>query len=135
SSIYFPAHDKEIWLVHAELNYLLAWIEKKLKAQGVQLVPAASTIRGMAQQDRTVDPYKTGLPGRPSIAHKIMAEFKCRGGAGETLTSICAEAGTLREWALTHHPDAPTPTRRSIENLIRTQYYFVIKEKGSNRIK
>jgi hypothetical protein len=114
--------------IHVELNHLEAWLEKR-KAPVVQ--PAG---READSATETPDPYQTGLPGRPTIAHLIDAEFQRRVRARETLTSISAEANALREWALTHHPAAPTPKPRSIENQIRSQYSR-IKGQAADRTK
>ncbi len=65
------------------------------------------------------DPYRSGLPGRPTIRHLIEAELRRRFKAGECETTLKAEAEALREWAISTHPDAPAPTATTIENQIR----------------
>jgi hypothetical protein len=71
----------------------------------------------------TIDPYRTGLPGRPSmIKHHIEQEFRRRCEAGEVCPSLAEEARTLRGWAATEHPSAPTPTEKTIKNNLRNLY-------------
>ena len=78
----------------------------------------ASAVKSNTQADS----YRTGAPGRPTIAHLISDEFNRRLEAGEILSSIAKEAGALRDWARAQHPNAPTPEARTIENQIRSAY-------------
>jgi hypothetical protein len=68
------------------------------------------------------DPYHTGLPGRPTIAHLIVAELRRRIAAGECEATANAEAKALQKWASSAHPNARTPTEKTIENRIRSPY-------------
>ncbi len=72
----------------------------------------------------TVDPYRTGGQGRPTMKHLIIAEFKRRLEAGEVLPSLAAEARALDEWAQRTHlsPPAPRVSVRTIENIIRDKH-------------
>jgi len=72
-----------------------------------------------ADPSAIVDPYKTGLPGRRTIAHLIKNEFDRRRKEGETEVKLKDEAAALHHWAATTHPTAPTPTVTTIENQIR----------------
>jgi len=69
-----------------------------------------------------VDPYRSGLPGRPTIGHLIAAEFTRRADAGEVETLLSLEAVVLHEWAKRTHPSAKAPTAHTIENQIRTAF-------------
>lgn len=64
------------------------------------------------------DPYRTGLPGRPTIRHLILDELRRRNAAGECEPTVKAEAQVLQEWASSAHPNAPPPATGTIENLI-----------------
>ncbi len=66
--------------------------------------------------------YSTGLPGRPTIRHLIEQEFERRVTDKVFETTLRREAEVLLKWVETTHPQAPTPTAKSIENLIRSQY-------------
>jgi hypothetical protein len=80
---------------------------------------AASAADATLEETESPDPYKTGLPGRPSIAHLIEREFERRVEAGIALRVLAREAGELRAWAIEQHPDAPPPTEKTIANQIR----------------
>jgi hypothetical protein len=73
------------------------------------------------------DPYRTGLPGRPTIGHLIEAKLRRRIAAGEFNPTIKAEAEALREWAISTHPNAPAPTPKAIQNLIRDLYNALVR--------
>ncbi len=73
--------------------------------------------------------YRTGLPGKPSIKHLIVQEFRCRGESGDYELTLKAEAQALHEWAKDKHPKAPTPTPKTIENHIRDDYHRLIRNK------
>ena len=69
-----------------------------------------------------LDPYRTGLPGRPTIKHKILEEFRKRVEMKTFDLKLTSEAEELRKWAEKEHPDAPRPTLGTIENLIRDEH-------------
>lgn len=80
--------------------------------------------------DKTVlsEPNRTGMPGRPSIAQLILAEFCRRAEAGLVLPGLAAEARQLHTWATESHLKAPTPTPRTIENHIRDAHRRAFKK-------
>jgi hypothetical protein len=80
--------------------------------------PAADTEAAQP----TIEQYKTGLPGRPTIAHLIVEEFRGRVKSGQCKNTLAAEARALRDWAAAEHGLAPTPSPRAIENQIRGEY-------------
>ena len=86
----------------------------------------ASVISGELAASDTAnvspDPYHTGLPGRPTIKHFILAEFQRRAEAGGVERTLAAEAKALQKWATREHQNAPTPTPNTIENHIREKY-------------
>jgi len=61
----------------------------------------------------------TGAPGRPSAMHFIRAEHQRRLDKGEAHESLADEARYLAHWLAQHHPEAPRPTAKTIENAIR----------------
>ncbi len=71
------------------------------------------------------DPYRTGAPGRPSIMHLILDEFRRRANGNDTelKPTLAAEARSLRDWAAEKHPKAPKTSARTIENKIREAYH------------
>jgi hypothetical protein len=84
------------------------------------------SIPGVAPEVKA-DPYRTGLPGRPSIAHLILAELRRRFAAGEFNPTISAEAQALRQWTISNHPEVSAPIDKSIENLIRPLYNALVR--------
>lgn len=70
----------------------------------------------------STDPYKTGLPGRQTIRHLILAEFERLAASGQMEQTIAGQARSLRAWAAATHPGAPTPSVGTIENHIREAY-------------
>ncbi len=71
------------------------------------------------------DPYRTGAPGRPSIMHLILDEFRRRANGNDTEVkpTLAAEARSLRDWAAEKHPNAPKTSAHTIENQIREAYH------------
>ncbi len=69
-----------------------------------------------------VDPYQTGLPGRPKIGHLILDEFRKRVEQSTFRLTLAEEARELRKWAAQEHRDAAPVKPRSIENLIRDEH-------------
>ena len=69
-----------------------------------------------------VHPYLTGLAGRPTIKHLILAEFRKRAKGHTFDLTLADEATALCNWAEEKHPDGARPTRLTIENLIRNEH-------------
>ena len=69
-----------------------------------------------------VDQYHTGAPGRPTIKHLIIEEFKQRVEDNSWERGLNQEAKALYKWAEKEHPKAPKTTVRTIENIIRTEH-------------
>ena len=70
----------------------------------------------------SVDPYRTGAQGRPTIRHLICKQFDQRARLGEVLQTLAAEARALHDWAEKTHAEAPSTTAKTIENNIRSAY-------------
>ena len=70
----------------------------------------------------TVDPYRTGAPGRPTSRGLVAAEFERRRDAGEVLDTLAAEAKALQKWLAKVHQTAPRMTDKTIKNVIRPAY-------------
>ena len=90
-----------------------------------QIAPDAAP--DAASVSTPIEQHKTGLPGRPTIAHLVLEEFRCRVKSGQCKDTLAAEARALHDWAATKHKMAPTPKARSIENQIRAEYRTCIK--------
>ena len=86
-----------------------------------------STHSELEARSSLADPYKTGLAGKPSIRHFILPEFRRRVAENGNETSLAKEAQALCDWARTEHPEAPTPTARTIENLLRPEFRRLVK--------
>jgi hypothetical protein len=70
-----------------------------------------------------VDPYHSGLPGRPTIAHLLLAELRRRAEAGLLEDTLAAQAKALRRWTRDSHPAVSTPSQNTIENSIRPIFW------------
>jgi hypothetical protein len=66
-----------------------------------------------------LDPFRSGMPGRTTAKHKIVAEFERRVSSNEALPSLAAEARELRSWLLRAYPGAPRTSAKTIENQLR----------------
>jgi hypothetical protein len=66
-----------------------------------------------------LDPFRSGLPGRTTAKHKIVAEFRRRLASKEALPSLAAEARELDHWLIRAYPEAPRTSARTIENQLR----------------
>ncbi len=69
-----------------------------------------------------LDPYHTGLPGKPTIGPLILEKFRKRVEAGTFHLTLAEEATALINWATSEHPEAAKPISRSVQNLIRDEY-------------
>jgi hypothetical protein len=70
----------------------------------------------------TADSYESGLPGRRSIAHLLLAEMEQRAKRGQLCLSLREEAQALLDWAANAHPNAPRVTLKTIENSCRAKF-------------
>ena len=87
------------------------------------LFAPASTV-----SDRTSpEPYRSGLPGRPTAKRLIETEFERRAQAGEACSTLAREARALCDWIACEHPTAPSVTARTIENQIRHVYNRLVR--------
>jgi len=91
--------------------------------------PDLSVSRSNINESVGVNPYKTGLPGRPTIKHLINPELDRRASAGETRLTLEEEAKALQEWIASEHPDAPIPALQTIKNHIRAKYRIIRKKR------
>ena len=92
----------------------------------------AETAKAPAPEARSpedVDPYRTGLPSRPSIRHLITQEFARRVKDGEWHRDLSDEADALIEWAKKTHSSAPTPAIGTIKNHIRKAHLAAVSQR------
>jgi hypothetical protein len=68
---------------------------------------------------QVVDPFRSGMPGRTTAKHKIVAEFQRRVASNEALPSLAAESRELGQWLFRAYPEAPATSARTIENQLR----------------
>jgi hypothetical protein len=59
-------------------------------------------------------PYGTGLPGRPTSMHLVLAEHQTRLATGRAALSRRMEAEQLVQWCRLNHPAAPHVTATTI---------------------
>ncbi len=88
-------------------------------------IAALGASQPEAAQDAStegVEPYRTGLPGRPTAAHLVRGEFLQRADHGSSERTLSAEARALRAWLEREHPGIPLPSHRTIENHIRADF-------------
>jgi hypothetical protein len=78
-----------------------------------------------------LDPFRTGMPGRSTAKHKIVAEFERRVASDEALPSLTAEARDLSRWLLRTYPGAPPTSTRTIENQIRDLHRRHLRSKAT----
>ncbi len=78
------------------------------------------------QSRSDADPYRTGFPGRPTIAHLLVAELRRRAEAGLLAPNLAAQALALQEWASETHSTASTPNLKTIENCIRQLFWNLL---------
>ncbi len=82
-----------------------------------------------------IDPYHTGLPGRPKASHFAIKELERRASLGTLETSLAAQARVIRDWLQSEHPDAPPIGQRALENALRDRYWKLKRGSGPNNIK
>lgn len=98
-----------------ELEKVLKLIEREnANSVGMRLFDTKKEV--------SVEQYRTGMPGRPSIKHLLIPEMTRRFEAGDWSPVLAQEARELREWAAENHSSAPTPTKKSVENAIRDDH-------------
>ncbi|MCZ6862021.1 MAG: hypothetical protein O7I42_17380 [Alphaproteobacteria bacterium] len=91
-------------------------------AKGSKAIDQSPLGEGERGTDHAVDNCKSGYPGRPTISHHVLKEFRRRIAVGEAFPTLKREAEALRAWAIEAHSDAPVPTTGTIENQIRSEY-------------
>jgi len=64
-------------------------------------------------------PLRSGLPGRPTSAHLMIAEFKRRCASGLAVPSLVVNAKSLCEWLEQTHPEAHQTKPKSVADNIR----------------
>lgn len=75
---------------------------------------AAGTLPSSEHTPET--PYSTGTAGRPTSWHLIERECRCRHAAGERHPTTAEWARVLADWLSVNHPDAPSPTDKTLRN-------------------
>lgn len=70
----------------------------------------------------SVEPTKTGAPGRPTSMHLVVAELQRLGEEGLLEPSIRKQAAVLSDWLVKHRPEHAPLTLKSISNKIGPQF-------------
>jgi len=65
---------------------------------------------------------RTGVAGRPTSRHLVIAEYQRRHEADEALRRISEESRVLEAWLATAHPGLARMTARTIETAIRPEF-------------
>jgi hypothetical protein len=85
-----------------------------------------------ATENATVEPFRSGFPGRPSSKEVILVEFERRITDREVIPrqgDLSTEAKYLAQWWTTAKPDgAPAPKAGSIGNAIRERWNSLINK-------
>lgn len=68
------------------------------------------------------EPAKTGVPGRPSSKHLVLAELAERAREGGLPSTLAGAARELSSWLSTTHPTMPRMGEKAIANAIRKDY-------------
>ena len=68
---------------------------------------------------QAIDPFRTGVPGKPSAINLVAREHQRRLSCGEALPMVSKEAAYLKEWLDRTYPKAPNTPAKTIENRIR----------------
>jgi hypothetical protein len=79
----------------------------------------AESVGSTETREDQMLPYKTGAQGRPSPIQLVEREAERRRASGEAVDNLTEEAKSLHVWCKREHPNAPTPTSKTIENRIR----------------
>jgi hypothetical protein len=107
---------EKLWFdIFVPVGSLVAVVTEDTEKTGIDDQTAESTAE-------EVDRYKTGMPGRPTIKYKIIAEFEFRAKTGQIEPSIKKQGEALHKWAEENHEEAARPMPRSIETIIRSRY-------------
>ncbi len=69
-----------------------------------------------------VEPAKTGVPGRPTSKHLVIAELAERARAGRLPPTLTGASRDLAYWLSTAHPAMPRMGEKAIANAIREEY-------------
>ncbi len=121
----FPAVEGPIRIDRAQLDALCTNEDHSTRVNPAGEMSAEAPA--LEARSSLADPYKTALPGKPSIRHLILAEFRRRVAEKDNETSLSKEAQALCNWARTKHPEAPTTTARTVENHIRSEFRQLVK--------
>jgi len=134
-------HEEELPLPYSDADYLSAkvpahvtpavWPDPLFEAKRIQLLwPVQPAAAGQAGAPGTVANtelagtlvtnetaiYRTGLPGKPTSWHLIETECRRRYESGERHPQTTVWARVLRDWFRSKHPDAPSPTEKTLKN-------------------
>ena len=91
--------------------------------QTANSAPRKSAKNASTYENSDVVSLRTGLPGRPTLKHIILAELDRRIVSKSLAPKISAEALSLVEWFVGRHEDLACPAQTTVENAIRTRYW------------
>ncbi len=92
----------------------LAWAD----SLGLECIEVDDRVRRALSQ-----PVGTGAPGRPNASYRVLDELNRREAAGEQVPDNLAKtACELHGWWEKNRGDAPSLTKKTIENVIRDRY-------------
>ena len=95
----------------------------------VAVMPAEIERFELAHGIGAEEPFRTGLPGRPSAKHLILQEFERRAHRGECLPTVIAEAKAIWSWYEANNPHGISVTEKTIENNIRFLYNQLVRNR------
>lgn len=88
------------------------WEWAEIRGDQLEQLPAQHT-----------DIFRSGAPGRPTIMHLVFLQMQTRHKDGELCLTLASESRALKQWAKEHHPEAPQPTEKTIQNRVRQEYH------------
>jgi hypothetical protein len=109
----------------ADVHFVYSILSARRETHATQ--PPAAPVP--ATENATVEPFRTGAPGRPSAKHLIMSELQRRITEGELIPRWGGLRGASTKlvawWEVErqkHLPAGPRVTAASIENIIRPEW-------------
>jgi hypothetical protein len=101
-------------------EHAIVVIEQKQFEESINDPTTMTAIRPEPDKAKVeADPYRTGLPGRPTGAHLVVIEFRNREKRGVVEASLKDESEALVRWYKENYTDGPNLTPGTVENRIR----------------
>lgn len=135
--------DPKLWAVAEPCFGLGEAIElgrsrRLLEAHTVRGLPGGLELKGVRIYHRAsilpepeTQPPRTGAAGQPSSMYLIKREWEQRHARGKIESSRKEQAGVLRNWLISEHPEMPPPTEKTIYNQLPAGVWAPGPKRGS----